>query len=176
MNTSINSNLHFHYNSPLPLWQRKPFGIKRNTWCQLCSLSPGSKDSKSSRFIPNTIKKPPVSSPVFWVWNGRRWVWNDLWERPKALISLVLSVKTVENKRTQAFWPESWKVVEMLWLQLCNPFSFKGFSRSCISISNSSPIVIQLFFTSPSIFRKLISSDFVVRNNTFHNHSFERHF
>ena len=95
----------------------KPFGIKRNTWCQLCSLSPGSKESKSSHFIPNTIKKPPVSSPVFWVWNDRRWVWSDIWKDAEALILLDLSVETVENKRTQAFWPESWKVVEMMGIE-----------------------------------------------------------
>lgn len=36
-----------------------------------------------------------------------------------------------------------WQVlVEMLRQKPCNPFVFKGFIRSCISISNSSSIVI----------------------------------
>ena len=108
----------------------KPFGIKRNTWCQLCSLSPGSKESKSSHFIPNTIKKPPVSSPVFWVWNDRRWVWSDIWKDAEALILLDLSVETVENKRTQAFWPESWKVVEMTGIEPVSESISSGLSPS----------------------------------------------
>ena len=54
---TTNSDLHFHYNSPLPFWQRKPFAISRNTCCQLCSLSSGSNEPASPRFITNSCKK-----------------------------------------------------------------------------------------------------------------------
>ena len=83
----------------------------------MCRQRLVSKLPKSSYFIPSSFKKTPVSSPVSVVWDNLKRVWNDLWERPKALISLALSPKTVGNKRTQAFWPESWKVVEMMGIE-----------------------------------------------------------
>ena len=89
-----------------------------------------SKLPKSSCFIPNSVKKPPVSSPVSVVWDNLKRVWNDIYSGAEALILLAWEPKSLAIKELRPFLARAIPMVEMTGIEPVSESISSGLSPS----------------------------------------------